>query len=344
MANIDIRRFVDIDILHHTGSHVDSTRDTVVLLTNESTLDQNTYEEYDSITEYMAGQFYSNGAGADSNTYKYVATYDQNGGAKIRVVKIGNYSDSSTFASNMKTLIDGLDNKFIVYACTDNDNTKMIALASLLNSDGEHYGIKQKIILARAPINSVPENINEINNLAIKCSSQIGAEMTIAAYLSKINVYESGSIQDYAFTRESSWSSSSRLDEDINDAQFEEITSSNCNVDIYLGGTVRNCGGNLTNGLDLVNQYTLIILHQTLTERILNILATKVRGQSGLDAIQTVMNNELNKYVDNGYLSTNKIWTEETIKKQYNGSSYTIIEQNTVLPLGYKITIYRLNH
>ena len=163
--------------------------------------------------------------------------------------------------------------------------------------------------------------------------------MTIGAYLSRIDVYGTETVQDYAYTREISYSKNISLDENIDDDTFKNIIESNCNVDIYLAGSVRNCGGNLTNGLDLVNQYVLIILHQTLTDRVLSVLANKVKGQTGVNIIHTTIVSEMDRYLLNGYLNTDRIWNRESVEITYNGQSYSIIEADTPLDSGYKVVI-----
>ena len=82
--------------------------------------------------------------------------------------------------------------------------------------------------------------------------------------------------------------------------------------------------------------FMLICLHQTLTERLTELLVTKIKyNQSGLAQISAVLNKELQKYVDNGYLTTNKTWSEEDL--YYRG--VLIIKKNTPLLLGYKYVI-----
>lgn len=344
MSNIDIRRFVNIDIKHSVTGTVNHERNEVVLFTKETNLNKETMESYSSFDDFKNGKFFTALGENAKNTdlYKYVAMYFTNGGIKLKVIKVDSYSDKTSFVSDVKAIIDKLGDKYIVYSYADYSNGTefMIQLASELTSNVEKYsGIKQKIILARCSTSEIPLNIKEVNNLALKSSNVVGAEMTIGAYLSKINVYGVGTVQDYAFTRELSYSENVKLDEDITDEEFKQIMDANCNIDINLAGAVRNCGGNLTNGLDLVNQYVLIVLHQTLTDRILATLTNKIKGQTGLASIHTVMASEMDKYVVNGYLSLDKIWNKESVEITYNNQSYSIIESNTPLNSGYKIVI-----
>ena len=161
--------------------------------------------------------------------------------------------------------------------------------------------------------------------------------MTIAAYLSQIDVYGIDTIYDYAFTQESITA------EDLTDTEYGTLNSNNVNVDIALANATRNCGGNCTDGADIVNNFVRIILHQTLTDRLLNLLTTKLKNSTGVSKIYTVMTDELEKYKMSGYLTIDKIWTKDTLKIEYNGTAYTIIEQGTPLINGYFIKVLPLS-
>ena len=176
-----------------------------------------------------------------------------------------------------------------------------------------------------------------VANFGVKYSTVLGAEMTIAAYLSRVNVYRTNTVADYMFTQEA------LTDEKVDDTTFGSILDENMNVDVYLAGAVRNMGGNLKNGADLINSYVKIILHQTLTERLLDLLTTKIKGARGLAQIYATVAQELEAYRSCGYLTTDKVWTDEDLTTTYNGQTYTIITKGTPLLLGYSIKILPLS-
>ena len=154
MSNIDIRRFVDINIKHSISRDVDHERSEVVLLTKDSSLEANSQEGCSSLKDFEEGSFYSNLGDnpKDTDLYKYVAFYFANGGVKLKIIKINTYSDSTSFINNALSIIDSLGDKFIVYAYADEVNSQqfMISLASTLTQKSDKYsGIKQKVILAR---------------------------------------------------------------------------------------------------------------------------------------------------------------------------------------------------
>ena len=422
MADINIKRFVDVDIVQHVHPTIVGTRGTVVLYTGEGT--KGTTQLVESLSD--AASKYANAP----TTLAYLKVFFENGGVSALVVEGTPYSDVSS------DVLSALDDKYIVvcYAAPKNDTasvyTALKGIATTREADTNIYGINEKIILARTtsgvketwvikssasgelvttqiaftsngqkftsigtnkdlgPItlyygnteiagyepgtetryqfndeayrkltfdtqptgnlltwlqsNAVKQAGDTIDkdavaNFGVKYSTVLGAEMTIAAYLSRVNVYRTNTVADYMFTQEV------LTDEKVDDTTFGSILDENMNVDVYLAGAVRNMGGNLKNGADLINSYVKIILHQTLTERLLDLLTTKIKGARGLAQIYATVAQELEAYRSCGYLTTDKVWTDEDLTTTYNGQTYTIITKGTPLLLGYSIKILPLS-
>ena len=423
MAEINIKRFVDIDIEQHVHSTVSGTRGTVVLYTSEGT--KGTTNLIESLGD-AAGHYASM-----ATTMAYLEMFFNNGGVSVLVV------EGMPASAVTNDVISALDNKYIVIcAANPASNTTatynaLKAVATARAADTNIYGINEKIILARTtsgaketwvikssasgelvttqiaftsngqkftsigtnrdlgPItlyygnteiagyepgtetrytfndesyrkltfdtqptgnlltwlqsnavrqaNDTTIDKDAVANFGVKYSTVLGAEMTIAAYLSHVNVYRTNTVADYMFTQEI------LTDEKVDDTTFGSILNENMNVDVYLAGAVRNMGGNLKNGADLINSYVKIILHQTLTERLLDLLTTKIKGARGLAQIYATVAQELEAYRSCGYLTTDKVWTDEDLTTTYNGQTYTIITKGTPLLLGYSIKILPLS-
>ena len=359
MGAINITRFVDINILQHATSTVNATRDTTILFTNEeiNKLDSGTGkkgstaaktdEEVGTFASYEQWTEATYGKGTEPHTDAFVKIYFDNGGNKIKIIK----TDDSSFEASVKKLKN--EEIVVAYANTNPENaySTVKTCASNRNTDSSVYGINQKILLCRYTTsdqtgNGSTKNENsEIQNLCAKYSTVEGAEMTMAAYLSNIDCYGINTIKDYAYTIEN-------IEETKDDATTAGVATTggldelvgyainnDFNIDVYLAGAVRNVGGNLTNGLDLVNQFTLIVLHQTLTDRLLNLLTTKLKGSSGITSIYTTIASELNRYLTNGYLTTDKVWEDGNYSISVNGTNYLLIANNTPLNLGYHISV-----
>lgn len=329
---IDIRRFVDVNIKPHLTSAIEGTRKTVILFTNETNANTSApiiVESYEQAEVSCVGM---------PNTLIYLNIFFNCKGASVKVIG-GVASDAIDLSV--------LTNEEIIVAYAGDSinigtiysNMKALAIENEPN-DAELgiHGVNEKIFLGRC---TTINDTDSVENFAVKYSNVHGAEMTIAAYLSKINVYGTNTVYDYMFVSEGTTDSTSAfyLAESLSDNDYRDILDNNMNVDIYLAGAVRNCGGNLKDGQDLVNKYVLIILHQTLTERLVELLTQRIKNSVGLSKIYSVMSDELGNYLTNGYLTTDKIWTDEDLVINYNNQSFTIIEKGTAINLGYVVKV-----
>lgn len=317
--SVDVRKFIDVNITHSNQPSIVNARDTVVLITSEG--ETNVKKLLTSKAEWDA---YKEGK-VFTNTDPYVQIFFANGGAKLLLVEASSTSVAAT-----------LEDKYIVIAVVGLALNDAKTLATTF--DATLKGTHRKILLARATNAdlAILPTLTGIQSLAVKYSETVGAEMTIAAYLSKIKIEGTNTVHDYCFTTET-------LEPDftvpVTDALFDELSENNVNFNLNLAGAIRNIGGNMTSGYPLVNEYMLIVLHQTVTEQLLALLVTKIKGNKALSAIRTVLSQELNSYVQNGYLTTDKRWTYEDWTVVHNGVEFTIIKQNTPISLGYYIQV-----
>lgn len=322
--SIDLRRFVDINIQQHVLTSVSGTRDTVILYTSEG----NSPNTRLIPTMRDANVYYPKTSFPTTNAY--LSVFFNNGGAKVLVI------EGTPVASVTADIISALDNKYIVIVCASTLETTEATYTAMKNiaiSRNSIYGISEKILVGRT---NVIGDAEVAKNFAVKYSGMVGGEMTIAAYLSKLNVYGTDTVFDYAFTQEV-------IDEEtLTDSQYGSIIENNMNVAVYLANGIRNCGGNLKDGTDLINSYVRIILHQTTTDRLIQLLSQKIKNSNGIGKIYSVIAQELENYRTNGYLTTDKIWTDSDFTIVYNGQQYTIIEQGTALSTGYIIRVLPL--
>lgn len=312
--SIDLKQFVDVDIQRHITSEIEASRPAAVLFANTASKESAIYESFSEVKEQYTDK---------DAVYEYAKIYFDNGGLKLNIIE--------KTAALTKDLITALDNQYIciAYASDTANYSTMKSIAESLADDTSIYGINEKILLARTE----SDEPDSIKNFAVKYSTTVGAEMSIAAYLSKINCYGVDSIYDYMFTEEKSIAA-----ENINTETYKSIINHSINVDIAFANVIRNCGGNCKNGDDLVNNYCRIVLCQTLTDRLVQLLTQKIKSSTGVSKMYAVVAQELDRYLQAGYLTTDKIWPDDwTI--DYNGRKYTIIEKGTALINGYVIQI-----
>lgn len=346
MSLVDIRNFVDINIKSKTVASITSTRETTVLFTNDSKLIASGSIVFSSLSEVEAKVGASN---LDSSVgYKYAKVYFEAGGVKLKAIYSATITDTVILP-----LVNNLAEEEIVIGLCDTAKVGAsaevaLSLAQKYNAQTTSYGVAQKLFLGAIGYTEFTENTSKyanpsVDNFALKVgdlTKQTGCEMTIGAYLSRIDFYGINTVQDYAYTKES-------LDvtgyPDNLNAIVKDVLSNNANITIEIANSVRNVGGNLTSGEDLVNKFSLIVLHQTLSQRVFNTLSQKIKGNSAITALYSSISQELNRYITCGYLTTEKYWTNPDLTLSYNNKTYTLITQGTALTQGFKITILPLS-
>ena len=221
---VDLKRFVNINIQPHETANVVTTRDTVVLFTPDGASGKvSNFSSMKEVEAYVSTL-------SSGNTYDiakaYLQMYFNNGGIKAEV------HEGIAYSAVTKAMITALPNDkiYVVIASTDVDNancyTKVKSLVKSLNEDNNIYGINEKLLLVRTADYSddTSEIKNEVKNLVVKYSTQLGAEMTMAAYLSKIDVSEADSIYDYMFTVENITAEDVTADM-LSDDKYKEYSS-----------------------------------------------------------------------------------------------------------------------
>lgn len=321
---ISIKRFADINIKTFSSGETTGTRGTILLCSTEAT-------DTAGVTVYGMGG--DDGASAllsgMTQTLAALQIFFDNGGVAAKVIPL----DVSVTGSEFSSFSD--DNVVIAYVGEGVTYTYVKSECVNYNAQASVYGTNRKIFCARFDAASIAAlDEDSVPYLAVKFSSVAGAEMTIAAYLSKTNVYAPDSIFDYMFTSETI-----APEDQITDAQYGSIIANHMNVDITLALAVRDCGGDLKDGSDLIDTYCLILLHQTATEQIVRLLAQKVKNSTGIAQLYAVVSQELTRYLTSGYLTTDKSWTDPTLTVTYNSNVYTIIEKGTALPNGFIVRV-----
>lgn len=170
-----------------------------------------------------------------------------------------------------------------------------------------------------------------------------GIEMLAAAYLSRVDVTNPSTMQDYAFTIENvtQFFSSSIISDN---AIGVRLINANINFDSQLVNATRNFPGNTIHGEDMMNYYIKILITQDLSESIMSLLSSKIRfNQAGLNRVDNAISKTLGVYASDGYLDTEFIWTDEDLHYSYNGNDYVVCARNTPLVKGYKALILPLS-
>lgn len=249
----------------------------------------------------------------------YLQVFFDNGGVKLHLIKL---TDQPSEADIKK-----LPSTEIMIASTGTQLETLSGLASKFLYD---EGINEKIFVAQST--TLPESPVSVDNLALKIGPA-GCQMATLAYYTRLDVY-SDEIKDYSFTIENLTSLENAVI--TNNDIMHDALANNYNCDVTLAGATRNVGGNITNGVDLTNAFTKIVMVQTLTNRLISLLVSKIPYNSiGISKISGAITSELQSYVENGFLATDRIYDGNDL--YYKGQ--LIISNGTIMPLGYKFVI-----
>lgn len=298
-------------------------------------------------TEFVDGTTYYYNGGTEEEP-EYIPATPANCGLYTKTF----VPNTSLVAQDIVDEATGVGNDYIVI--TSNATWDVMKNANDIYNK-EEKGISSKMFLSAITPTEYDDNeksasdvkksyISSRDGFSLKYGRK-GIEMTIAAYLTQINANRFNSIKDYDFTIETvSYDYIVSAEEkrtytsvyDDNDL-VEALMKNNINVVSTLVNATRNLGGNDTLGHDIVNEFMLILLHQTLTDRLVQLLSQKIKyNQTGLSLIGATIASELQRYVDNGYLTTDKVWTDPDLIVE----GITIITQNSPLQIGYKYVIF----
>ena len=318
---LNLDKFIKIIIKSGENSSRFASRDTAVLICdtlnviNPASADYTLLESYEDLVKNVSNP--------SETLKKYVHIFFDNKGVKLKLVKIN---------GTIKETIKSLDRDLITVAyCSDASSR----LKKSYFPDAVTNTSDQKILVTWDKLNDGYSHLNSnTSQFFIVKYGDPGVEMTVLAYLTNINGYYYESVQDYDFTVE-------ELKEEYytqpSDDVVENAIVKNYNVDAELAGELRNIGGNDTGGYSLVNDFMMILLSQTLSDKLLNVITSKIKyNQNGLNIIQSTIIQELDRYVNCGYLTKDKVWTDDTLIVP---EGYTLITKNTPLKQGYKFII-----
>ena len=366
---IDLRNLVQVNLKYFLAKPLNRIRDTAVLLVTNQTIFNHLDGIYSSLAEYEAAiaAYNSTAAQADRITdnaaspilYNYLKCFYNNGGVKLHI--IGGYT-TSTAIPDVPTWIyeqaKALPYQEIVIT---SDAVEADMRAAQQTSDTipivenplngtrtveSLSGYKEKLFISSvtAAVGAelvIPTGAKSYDNYIIKIGDK-GIEMAAAAYFTQVNVLSANSVNDYCFTAEdvSMFSDASVIDDN---ATSVTLANKHFNMNTTLVNATRNIYGDTVSGLDAMNSFMRIVLTQTVSERIVSVLATKIKyNMSGINQVINAITQELNIYKNNGFLSVNDIWTENDLYYTFNGVDYLICKQNTPLTSGYKFAVLPL--
>lgn len=318
---INLKNWVDISIKRHLAPFTTSDREVVVVY------DTNAQEE---LYYHIDGT----GDGLSLETAKplselegdFARVFESNGGKAIHIVKT-------------TTPISALPRNEIVVTFKTNVNDLPADWDDWNKSDGGigTYGdaYMKLFIITQTTFNSYSAGCEGVVVKVVPVEA-VGAHLSTAAYYSRMKIHAADVVKDYNFTVEQFPETIKNNVSIDDDASVKSVISNHLNCNVYLANAIRNIGGDDTEGNDLTNLYFRIVLTQTLTDRLITLLASKIKyNESGIANVISVISNELGKYITNGLIALNKTWKDESLYID----DELIIAQGSTLTEGFKIHV-----
>ena len=158
--------------------------------------------------------------------------------------------------------------------------------------------------------------------------------IVIPAYFSSINVGVQNSIRSMIFTQVSGITVA-----DVEASTLTNLYAANWNVVVNLGNkyTILD-GGKMVDGQPIHSAWGFALFQQDCENVVSDLLLTKLPyTDSSNTVIENALSQVCNYYVTAGLIGTNKTYNQPTQTTTYNGTTYTLINQGSILNLGYLI-------
>lgn len=274
-------------------------------------------------------------AAGDATFYNWAQIFFANGGNYVHVVKSLTTLSLNLTDGTMTTILqytDALHGTATDLPVTEiliTDDAASTSFTTVVTNLSVLKGQYQKICVTKVTDSSAITDKPEGYVTVYKNSTAY-----LAAYYTKFRITNADSVRDYAFTPVTA-ASGITITDDTNNNLVTALKNHH-NVISYLAGNYRALGGDDILGNDITNLFMRIVLQQTLSASLINLLTTKIRlDTSGITSVKSVIAAELNRYIANGYISIDKVWREEDL--YIDGD--LIATKNMPLPGGYAIHV-----
>lgn len=172
------------------------------------------------------------------------------------------------------------------------------------------------------------------NNIFVKLvdtTVETDDALSFLAFTTQIRLDGFNTIEDYCYTDENGLAiidSKSDYDTWITKYNFVE----------KVGNKVLNFGGNLYNGTSIDSDFGVTCIENDIAYALLDIVTSKIRiTPTAQTRVVTAINTVLNRYINNGLILSNSVYSGEDMFIKYNEKTYSIIHKGTTLLNGYYV-------
>lgn len=172
------------------------------------------------------------------------------------------------------------------------------------------------------------------NNIFVKLvDTTVGTDdaLSFLAFTTQIRLDGFNTIEDYCYTDENGL-------EIIDSKGHYDTWITKYNFVEKVGNKVLNFGGNLYDGTSIDSDFGVTCIENDIAYALLDIVTSKIRiTPTAQTRVVTAINTVLNRYINNGLILSNSVYSGEDMFIKYNEKTYSIIHKGTTLLNGYYV-------
>lgn len=155
--------------------------------------------------------------------------------------------------------------------------------------------------------------------------------LSFLAFTTQIRLDGFNTIEDYCYTDENGL-------EIIDSKGHYDTWITKYNFVDKVGNKVLNFGGNLYDGTSIDSDFGVTCIENDIAYALLDIVTSKIRiTPTAQTRVVTAINTVLNRYINNGLILSNSVYSGEDMFIKYNEKTYSIIHKGTTLLNGYYV-------
>lgn len=155
--------------------------------------------------------------------------------------------------------------------------------------------------------------------------------LAFLAFTTQIRLDGFNTIEDYCYTDENGL-------EVIDSKDHYDTWITKYNFVEKVGNKVLNFGGNLYDGTSIDSDFGVTCIENDIAYALLDIVTSKIRiTPTAQTRVVTAINTVLNRYINNGLILSNSVYSGEDMFIKYNEKTYSIIHKGTTLLSGYYV-------
>ena len=225
---------------------------------------------------------------------------------------------------------------FIYYTVSQDIFNSLTAtnIDELNNTVSAPYTLRLCLTVKNTPENETKLAAVKNNNIFVKLvdtTVETDDALSFLAFTTQIRLDGFNTIEDYCYTDEDGL-------EIIDSKGHYDTWITKYNFVDKVGNKVLNFGGNLYDGTSIDSDFGVTCIENDIAYALLDIVTSKIRiTPTAQTRVVTAINTVLNRYINNGLILSNSVYSGEDMFIKYNEKTYSIIHKGTTLLNGYYV-------